>query len=99
MGKGSITADFFRLLKNDGCRYRNQAGTKMSDGHLISYRVEFVVRGLLYFSVAQARVILLNDLSVFKGFFEFFAVSGDTSTGIVSDIEVFGAAIAFAGIK
>ena len=32
MDKGSIAADFIRLFKNDSRRYRNQAGTKMSDG-------------------------------------------------------------------
>jgi len=99
MSKGSIAADFIWLFKNNSRRYRNQAGTKMGDGHLISNRVEFVVRGLFHFSVTQTGEVLLDDLSVLKGLLKLFAISGDTSSGIVSYIKVFCTAITFAGIK
>jgi len=99
MGKASIAADFIRLFKNNSCRYRNQAGTKMGDGHLISNRVEFVVRGLFHFPITETREVLLDYLSIFESFFEFFAVSGHTRSGIVSDINVFCAAITFSGVE
>ena len=54
----------------------------MSNRHLIAYGSELTVCGLLHFSVTETREVLLNDLSVFKGFFEFFAVGGDTRSCI-----------------
>ena len=71
----------------------------MGNGHLISDGVEFIVRGLLNLPVTKAREVLLNNLSVLEDFFEFFAVSGHTSSGIVSYIEIFSTAIAFSGIE
>ena len=71
----------------------------MRNGHLIADGTKAIVGGLFHFSVAQARVILLNDLSVFEDLFEFFAVPGDPRTSVIGYIEIFCAAITFAGIK
>jgi hypothetical protein len=48
MGKCSIAADFLRLLEDYSSGDSNQAGTKMSEGHLISYGIELVVCGLSF---------------------------------------------------
>ena len=54
---------------------------------------------LFGFSIAQARIILFSDLSSLEGFFVLLTVSGNSGTSIVGDIDVFGAAVAFAGSK
>lgn len=71
----------------------------MRNGHLIADGTKAIVGGLFHFSVAQARVILLNDLSVFEDLFECFAIPGHPCTSVVSDIEVLRAAITFAGME
>jgi len=75
MKKCLIAANLFRLLENYGSSNGYQTGTKMSNGHLIAYRIKRIVRGLLNLSVAEPSIILLNYLSIFEYLFELFAVS------------------------
>ena len=71
----------------------------MCDSHLIAYSGKAVMGCLFGFSVAKTRKILLNGLPVLKYFFEFFAVSGNSRTGIIGNIKVFCTTVAFAGIE
>ena len=99
LGECPPAADLVRLLENNGCGYGYQTGSKVSNGHLILDGSESVVGCLFYFSVTKARIILFNHLASLEGFFVFLAVSGNSGPSIVGDIEVFGAAVAFAGTE
>ena len=57
------------------------------------------MRGLFNFPVTKTREILLNDLSVFESFFEFPAVPRHSGPGVICDIEILCAAVAFAAAK
>ena len=99
LGKCPPAADLVRLLKNNGCGYGYQAGSKMSNGHLVLDGPEAVMGCLFYFSITKASIVLFNDLASLEGFFVFLAVSGNSGPSIVGDIDVFGAIVAFAGIE
>ena len=92
-------AHLIRLLQNNGGSYGHQTGSKVSNGHLVLDGPEAVMGCLFRFSVAQTRIILFNDLASFEGFFVFLAVSGNSGPSIVGNIDVFGAAVAFAGME
>ena len=71
----------------------------MSNGHLVLDGPESVMGCLLSFSIAQASIILFDDLASLEGLFVFPAVPGNHGAGIFGDIDVFGATVAFAGIE
>jgi len=99
LGECPPASDFVRLLENNGCGYGYQTGSKMSNGHLVLDGPESVMGCSFYFSVTQTRIILFNDLASFEGFFVFLTVSGNSGPSIIGDIDVFGAAVAFAGME
>ena len=55
--------------------------------------------GLFNLSVTKAGEVLFDDLPVFEDFFELFAVPWHSCAGVISDINILCAAVAFSGIK
>ena len=99
LGERSPATYLVRLLENNGSGYGYQAGSKVSNGHLVLDGSESVMGCLFSFSITKASIILFNDLASLEGFFVFFAVPGNSGPSIVGDIDVFGAAVAFAGTE
>ena len=91
--KGAEATDLFRLVEEDSGGISDEAHGEMSDGHLVADGTHFVMGGLLDFAIAEASEVAFDFGAEFEGLLEEGAVSGNPSAGIISDVEIFGAAI------
>ena len=91
--KGAEAPDLFRLVEEDGGGISDEAHGEMSDGHLVADGAHFIMGGLFDFAIAKAREIAFDFGAEFEGLLEEGAIAGNLSAGIISDVEIFGAAI------
>ncbi len=81
------------MAEKDSGGISDEAHGEMGDGHLVADGAHFVMGGLLDFAIAEASEVAFDFSAEFEGLHEEGAVSGNPSAGIISDVEIFGAAI------
>ena len=81
------------MVEKDSGGVSDEAHGEMGDGHLVADGTHFVMGGLLDFALAEASEVAFDFGAEFEGLLEEGAVSGYPGAGIISDVEIFGAAI------
>ena len=96
ISKRSETSDFIGSFQ-DANSQSGKGKSQMGDGYLISDGKIIEMRSLLSLAISHAGKIPLDLGSVFENVFICFAFARDLRTGVIGDINILGAAIAFPG--
>ena len=96
--KRSETSDFIGAFQ-DASSQSGKGKSQMSDGHLISDGNVIEMRSLLSLAIPHAGKIPLDFSSLLESEFICIAFAWDLRTGVIGDIDILGAAIAFPGTE
>ena len=98
ISKRSETSDFIGTFQ-DASSQSGKGKSQMSDGHLISDGKIIKMRSLLSLAIPHAGKIPFYLSSLLESVFICIAFAGDLRTGVIGDIDILGAAIAFSGTE
>ena len=96
--KRSETSDFIGAFQ-DASSQSGKGKSQMGDGHLISDGNVIEMRSLLSLAIPHAGKIPLDLGSQHESVFISIAFARNLRTGVIGDIDVLGAAIAFPGTE
>ena len=96
--KRSETSDFIGAFQ-DASSQSGKGKSQMSDGHLISDGNVIEMRSLLSLAIPHAGKIPLDLGSQHESVFISIAFARNLRTGVIGDIDILGAAIAFPGTE
>ena len=98
ISKRSETSDFIGAFQ-DASSQSGKGKSQMGDGHLISDGNVIEMRSLLSLAIPHAGKIPLDLGSQHESVFISIAFARNLRTGVIGDIDILGAAIAFPGTE
>ena len=96
--KRSETSDFIGTFQNASSQ-SGKGKSQMSDGHLVSDGKVIEMRSLLRLAIPHAGKISFHLGSLLESAFICVAFARDLRPGVIGDIDILGAAIAFPGTE